>query len=233
MKLKVALIVVFIITAVGIGIWLLVSPALDNMDAVNKQRELLDSITVDIANNELVDGYTILESDTYDEAEKPIVPEATTAEDEPVIMSEPVYEPLDDSEFPDSVIGIGIMTIEAIGLRLPIAEGVSEEVLRIAPGRVPETAFIGEAGNAVIAGHRNYTFGSMFNRLGEIAIGDTIGYQERSGRMMEFEVFEIIEINPDNQIAFIQPVNDYIITLYTCTPVHNATHRLLVRARRI
>jgi len=233
MKLKAALIVVFIITAVGIGIWLLVSPALDNMDAVNKQRELLDSITVDIANNELVDGYTILEADTYDEAEKPIVPEATTAEDEPVIMSEPVYEPLDDSEFPDSIIGIGIMTIEAIGLRLPIAEGVSEEVLRIAPGRVPETAFIGEAGNAVIAGHRNYTFGSMFNRLGEIAIGDTIGYQERSGRTMEFEVFEIIEINPDDQIAFIQPVNDYIITLYTCTPVHNATHRLLVRARRI
>ena len=233
MKLKIALIAAVIMGAVGIGLWLLVSPTLDNMDAMGKQRELLDTITADIANNALVDGYTVLEADTYDEAEKTMAPETVTSGDEYAIMSEPVYESLDDSEFPDSVIGIGILTIEAINLRLPIAEGVSEEVLRIAPGRVPETAFIGEAGNAVIAGHRNYTFGSMFNRLGEIVIGDIICYQERSGRMMEFKVFEIIEVNPDDQIAFIQPANDYIITLYTCTPVHDATHRLLVRARRI
>lgn len=233
MKLKVAIIMAVIIGAVGIGIWLLVSPALDNLDAMGKQRELLDSITADIANNALDDGYIVLEADTYDESEKPVASESVTSEDVPVIMPEPVYEPLDDSEFPDSVIGIGILTIEAIDLRLPVAEGVSEEVLRIAPGRVPETAFIGDAGNAVIAGHRNYTFGSMFNRLGEIVNGDIISYQERSGRVMEFEVFEVIEINPDDQIAFIQPANDYIITLYTCTPVHDATHRLLVRARRI
>jgi len=232
MKLKIVLIVAVIIGAVGVGIWLLASPALDNMDAMDKQRELMDNITADIAYNSLVDGYTVLEAED-DETEKPVAPEPVTSEAVPADASEPVYESLDDSEFPDSVIGIGIMTIESIDLRLPIAEGVSEEVLRIAPGRVPETAFIGEAGNAVIAGHRNYTFGSMFNRLDEVVIGDTVGYQERSGRKMEFEVFEIIEINPDDQIAFIQPVNDYIITLYTCTPVHDATHRMLVRARRI
>ena len=140
---------------------------------------------------------------------------------------------LPENDFPNSIIGIGILTIESINLRLPIAEGVDEATLRIAPGRVPQTAQIGDIGNAVIAGHRNYTFGSMFNRLGELEIGDIVQYQARNGEMMEFVVFEIAVIEPNDQIAFLQPVNDSIITLYTCTPIRTATHRLIIRAQRI
>ena len=47
------------------------------------------------------------------------------------------------------------------------------------------------------------------------------------------EVFEITEIEPADQIAFIQPTDESIITLYTCTPIREATHRLLVRAEKI
>ena len=54
-----------------------------------------------------------------------------------------------------------------------------------------------------------------------------------SGEIMFFEVFEVLEITPDNQIAFIQTQNESIITLYTCTPIRVATHRLLVRAIKI
>jgi sortase A len=143
------------------------------------------------------------------------------------------FEPLSDSAFPSAIQGIGILTIEKINLRLPVAEGVEYATLRIAPGRVPQTAQIGEIGNAVIAGHRNYAFDSMFNRLGELEIGDVIEFQARSGEEMLFEVFEIAVIEPSDQIAFIQPVNDSIITLYTCTPIRTATHRLLIRAQRI
>ena len=232
MKLKTTFLVVAIISAFGIGLWLIVSPALDNRNAQDEQQELLYSIAADIAYNALNEQHFVLDTDYHSAAE---LNELTNPEDfvseEPNNLSE--YESLDDSEFPDAVVGIGILTIDTINLRIPIAEGISEESLRIAPGRVPETAYIGEVGNSVIAGHRNYTFGSMFNRLGEVVIGDIIGYQERSGRTMEFEVFEILEIIPEDQIAFIQPVNDHIITLYTCTPIHTATHRLLVRARRI
>ena len=73
----------------------------------------------------------------------------------------------------------------------------------------------------------------MFNRLDEVEIGDIIGYQARNGEMMAFEVFEVITITPDNQIAFIQPLEQSIITLYTCTPIRTATHRLLVRGIKI
>jgi len=73
----------------------------------------------------------------------------------------------------------------------------------------------------------------MFNRLDELEIGDIVQYQARSGEKMKFEVFEIAIIEPHDQIAFLQPVNDSIITLYTCTPIRTATHRLIVRAQRI
>jgi len=143
------------------------------------------------------------------------------------------FEPLPDRLFPNAIQGIGILTIERINLTLPIAEGVEYATLCIAPGRVTQTAQIGEIGNAVIAGHRNYAFGSMFNRLGELEIGDIVQYQARNGEMMEFVVFEIAVIEPHDQIAFLQPVNDSIITLYTCTPIRTATHRLIIRAQRI
>jgi sortase A len=146
----------------------------------------------------------------------------------------PVYaDPIPDNDFPNDIAGIGILTIESIDLRLPVAEGIDETTLRIAPGRVPQTARIGDVGNAVIAGHRNYAFGSMFNRFGEIEFGDLIQYQARNGEMMEFTVFEIAVIEPDDQIAFIQPLNESIITLYTCTPIREATHRLIIRAQRL
>jgi len=129
------------------------------------------------------------------------------------------------------IIPVAPKFLDAKGLA--VMEGVQEPELRIAPGRVPQTANIGEIGNAVIAGHRNFSFGSMFNRLGEVENGDIIGFQAMSGQQMAFEVFEILVIAPDNQIAFIQPQNESIITLYTCTPIRVATHRLLIRARKI
>jgi sortase A len=142
-------------------------------------------------------------------------------------------DPIPDNAFPANIVGIGILSIESINLRLPIADDIEYATLRIAPGRVPQTAQIGDIGNAVIAGHRNYAFGSMFNRLGEVEIGDIMQYQARNGELMMFEVFEIAVIEPENQIAFLQPTNDSIITLYTCTPIRAATHRLIIRAQRI
>lgn len=130
-----------------------------------------------------------------------------------------------------NIYGIGVITIERINLHLPVADGVDEDTLRIAAGRVPQTAQIGEIGNAVIAGHRNYTFGQMFNRLGELEIGDIIHYQNKYGDQMYFEVFEIAVIEIGNQITFVQPINTSIITLYTCTPIRIASHRLIIRAQ--
>ena len=213
------------------GAWLLRAPQLERDYVYVAQDALIEDLMRDIhvaqTSPEVVEYY-IAEIIIADYICYEI--EAAVYEPEPVPA--PVYESLPDNAFPNAIIGIGILTIESIELRLPVAEGVEYATLRIAPGRVPQTAQIGEIGNAVIAGHRNYTFGSMFNRLGEVEIGDIVQYQARNGEKMAFEVFEIAVIEPHDQIAFIQPVNESIITLYTCTPVRVASHRLIIRAHR-
>lgn len=125
------------------------------------------------------------------------------------------------------------MTIEKIDVQLPISECISEAQLKVSPGHVPQTPPIGDTGNAVVAGHRSYEYGQHFNRLGELETGDLIQYQSKDGEQMTFAVFDILEITPGDQTAFEQPEDAQILTLYTCTPIRAATHRLLIRAERI
>jgi sortase A len=134
---------------------------------------------------------------------------------------------------PGIVNGIGILTYERLDMELPVGEGVSNAQLKISVGHVPQTAAVGDTGNAVIAGHRSYTDGEHFNRLGEAEIGDVIQYASISGERMVFVVDEILEIVPGDQAAFDQPTDKSQITLYTCTPIRTASHRLLVRATRV
>jgi len=243
---------IFILAAVAVvtavcGIWLLLTPRIERDYVYAAQETMLDELMYDIQNaSEMPDAAAVVveyaeyaETETEPETQSEDVYILDYAEDYAseyeyvAAIYEPTYEPIPDTAFPNAITGIGILTIETINLRLPIAEGVDEATLRIAPGRVPQTAQIGDTGNAVIAGHRNYAFGSMFNRLGELVLGDIVHYQARNGEMMEFEVFEVAIIEPHDQVAFLQPVNESIITLYTCTPIRTATHRLIIRAQRI
>jgi len=226
MKIKIVLLGVVTVAALFSGIWFLVSPSLNRQADLAQQEELLDSIMAVIADSEAFVHEPTANNAATERQGDDSVP------DEPSPVSPPPT-PLNQSDFPSGIIPIGILTIGKIDLRLPIMEGVNEPELRIAPGRVPQTAEVGELGNAVIAGHRNFTFGSMFNRLGEVEIGDMVEFQTMSGEVMAFEVFEVLVITPCDQIAFIQPQNESIITLYTCTPIREATHRLLVRATKI
>ena len=226
MRIKTILLSAAMVITLFTGIWFLVSPSLNRQVDLARQEDLLDSIIAVIAYNQAYNHEPIIcepategQTDNY-------------APYEPLPTAPPPI-PLDYADFPNGIIPIGILTIDSIDLRLPIMEGVDEPELRIAPGRVPQTAAVGEVGNAVIAGHRNFTFGSMFNRLGEVEIGDILEFQAMSGEVMAFEVFEVLVITPENQIAFVQPQNESIITLYTCTPIREATHRLLVRAIKI
>ena len=259
----IALLLMFMaVTFFIIGFWLVASPHVRRLIDAEFQDALLDSITARIdeisgygENNEpyVINGPC--EDGVYDEvgeAEttgiKPVqslffsdieqiqvIHYAVEPIIEPIYIPEPLpaLYPLDYSAFPRGIDGIGILTIERLDIRLPVMNGTDETKLRLAIGRVPQTAAIGEIGNAVIAGHRNFAFGSMFNRLDEAAIGDIIEFQALNGEIIRFKVFEILIIHPSDQVTFIQPQDISIITLYTCTPVREATHRLIVRAEKI
>ena len=241
---------VALVTAV-LGTWLLLEPQRERDYVAAQQEAMIDEIISHIHGAEQAamgaEGIADLlyiedEEETtdnngeyfyepYNDNEYDTVYESEAAA---IASFDPVFaDPIPDNAFPNAIVGIGILTIDSINLRLPIADDIEYATLRIAPGRVPQTVQIGDIGNAVIAGHRNYAFGSMFNRLGEIEIGDIMQYQAQNGELMEFEVFEIAVIEPENQIAFLQPTSESIITLYTCTPIRTATHRLIIRAERI
>lgn len=132
---------------------------------------------------------------------------------------------------PETGSEIGILTIPKIGARLPVTAGVTEEQLKISEGWVMQTAPIGSAGNTVVAGHRSYTWGRHFNRLDELEAGDEIIYTKKGGETMRFVVYETLTVEPDDPAVFAAPpAGRAQLTLYTCTPIRIATHRLVVRA---
>lgn len=157
-------------------------------------------------------------TDSVTTADIEIIPKSETAE----IAAEPV---------PEAGSEIGILTIPKIGARLPVTAGVTEEQLKISEGWVMQTAPIGSAGNVVVAGHRSYTWGRHFNRLDELEAGDEIIYTKKGGETMRFVVYETLTVEPDDPAVFAAPpAGRAQLTLYTCTPVRIATHRLVVRA---
>lgn len=212
--------------SLGMSAWLVLAPIIKKQADEGAQAELLASIEQDIA------VITTEETLAPDAPQDDLVwlPQTYTDITEPEL---PDLEPEPPKEPAPLGTELGILTIDSIDLRLPVIEGATEELLKIAVGHVPETVTIGDIGNAVIAGHRSYTYGKDFNRLGEIVVGDIIGYTTSDGEVMRFEVFELLVIEPDDQSAFNQPQSKSIITLYTCTPIRTATHRLLVRAIQI
>ena len=138
------------------------------------------------------------------------------------------------ADVPEETAGIGILAIPKIDAELPVTAGVSEEQLKVSEGWLVQSSPIGSKGNAVIAGHRSYTYGRHFNRLGELEAGDEIFYTAADGTEMCFAVSEILTVLPDDPAVFDAPAEGVSqLTLYTCTPVKVATHRLLVRALRV
>ncbi|MCR4677268.1 MAG: class D sortase [Lachnospiraceae bacterium] len=124
-----------------------------------------------------------------------------------------------------------MLRIPCIDSENPVREGVSAGVLADSLGHEPDTAYIGEGGNCVIAGHRNYSFGSFFNRLNEVKEGDMI-YVDTATDSYSYTVVEIKVVEPED-LSVLEPTDTETLTLYTCTPLYLATHRLVIIANRI
>lgn len=126
----------------------------------------------------------------------------------------------------------GIITIDKIDLKLPILEGATKANMKHAAAHMKETAPIGEIGNAAIAAHRSRTAGRLFNRLNEVKVGDTISVKT-SDQEYEYEVYDISIVEPTDVSVLNGNKQDKILTLITCDPLVNPTHRLIIHAKII
>ena len=135
------------------------------------------------------------------------------------------------------VTGTGIMgyiTIEKIGVELPIYHGTSDAVLQVAAGHLEGTSLPvgGASTHAVISAHRGLPSAKLFTNLDQLEVGDTITITVLD-RTLTYEVDNISIILPTETDSLkVSEGKDYI-TLMTCTPYGINTHRLLVRGRRI
>ncbi len=129
---------------------------------------------------------------------------------------------------------MGYITIQKIGVELPIYHGTGEGVLQVAAGHLEGSSLpVGGAGtHAVISAHRGLPSAKLFTNLDELEVGDTFTVTVLD-RVLTYEV-DLISIVLPNETDLLQPVpgKDYL-TLMTCTPYGINTHRLLVRGHRV
>ncbi len=123
---------------------------------------------------------------------------------------------------------LGLIEIPKLDTAAIVEEGVETATLWKAVGHVPGTAFPGEAGNAVLAAHRD----TYFSGLDDLRVGDlvsfksptaTYSYRVESTRIVEPDDAEVLSASQ-------QPT----LTLVTCYPFHyigSAPQRYVVTAR--
>ena len=135
------------------------------------------------------------------------------------------------------ITGTGIMgyiTIEKIGVELPIYHGTSDAVLQSAAGHLEGTSLPvgGASTHAVISAHRGLPSAKLFTNLDKMEVGDTFTITVLD-RVLTYEVDKISIVLPtETDELKVVDGKDYV-TLMTCTPYGINTHRLLVRGRRI
>ena len=117
---------------------------------------------------------------------------------------------------------IGVVALPDLGLSLPVLADYTQDLLAVAPCRYTDDLAL-EPGQLVVAGH-NYR--THFGRLGELAPGSRITWQNLDGVTYTYTVTEVTEIDAGDREALEQ--GDWDLTLFTCDVTR--TRRILVRA---
>ncbi len=142
------------------------------------------------------------------------------------------------------------LVIPAIRLDVPVTESVWVALPELnagyfdapplrAAGWQPTSAKMGEPGNLVMSGHNNI-LGRVFENLKDLKAGDLIyvraGRREITYRITErkllIEKDQSIEVRTQNA-QYIVPGGDDRLTLVTCWPPDNNTHRIIIIARPV
>ncbi|MEU6992487.1 class E sortase [Streptomyces sp. NPDC046465] len=134
-----------------------------------------------------------------------------------------------------------VLRIPRIGIRVPVAEGVSKRAVlnHGYAGHYPRTAQPGRAGNFALAGHRN-THGEPFRHINRLRRGDEIRV-ETAHAVYTYVVDKalartsardggVIGAVPRSEVrrgyGYREP--GYYVTLTTCTPEYTSKYRLVV-----
>ena len=128
---------------------------------------------------------------------------------------------------------MGYITIDTIGVEIPIYHGTSDSVLAFAAGHIEGTSLPigGVSTHSALSAHRGLPNAKLFTDLDRIQKGDVFVIKIMNKNYM-YEVDQILTVKPQNMndLAIVEG-KDYC-TLVTCTPYGINSHRLLVRGVR-
>ena len=122
---------------------------------------------------------------------------------------------------------LAVMTIDKLGIQVPVYDGADDFNLNRGVARIKGTATVDADGNLGIAGHRD----GFFRGLKDIAMGDRIELQTTRG-IAVYTVSSITIVEPDD-VSVLAPTPERTITLVTCYPfyfVGQAPKRYIVKA---
>ena len=122
---------------------------------------------------------------------------------------------------------LALMTIEKLGIQVPVYDGADDFNLNRGVGRIKGTSAVGAEGNLGVAGHRD----GFFRGLKDVAIGDGIDLLTVYGK----EVYTVssIDIVDPSDVWVLASSAEKTITLVTCYPFYYVGHapkRFIVKA---
>jgi sortase A len=122
------------------------------------------------------------------------------------------------------------LEIPRLGVKAIVNDGIDDRTLARAVGRVPGSARPGQAGNMVLAGHRD----TFFRPLRSIRTNDRIRLVV-PGDVYEYRVQSVSVVEPE-QTNVLESIGVEELTLVTCYPfrfVGSAPDRFIVSAVRV
>lgn len=191
-----------------IGIAIMIYPFYNNISSKYEQKKLIS---------------TYIEDQYQHVSQKDLMPLLNEGFEESEDEAQKVVEKKIDNT-------IGMISIPKINVQLPILYDATESNLKKAAAMVKGTSFPWEEGNTAIAAHRGRIAGTYFNRLNEIEKGDKVTL-EFSGKKYSYEIYEMFRVLPHETYVLDNIAGETTVTMITCDPLVNPTHRLIVRGR--
>lgn len=126
----------------------------------------------------------------------------------------------------EPIVEIGTIEIPKIGLVHRIMEGISMRNIDLGPSHWPGTAFPGQVGNSVFAGHR-VTKTKPFRNIDQLVPGDRVIFTVQGVRS-EYSVTGTEIVSP-KAVHIANQTPTPTATIFACHPPGSARQRIVVR----
>ena len=124
---------------------------------------------------------------------------------------------------------VGIVSIPKINITYPILSQTTDALMKVSACKF-HGASPNEVGNLCIIAHNYRRKGVFFSDVPDLVVGDIVEIQDLSQRTIQYEIYDIHTVMPDNVADTTQKTNGRReVTLITCTD--DSKQRVIVRCK--